>query len=370
MVLSSRPAILACVLSVACGAAVAAPSIEEFERSWQAARGYEIPRGTSVVWSETTHARMTSEEIDAAIARLGAEPRETERAELEGQRWLANTGPSVSTYRLWYLSDRQFRINEDIPNAEWSPEIDAVVNGDEGWVYASDGSVSVMNFDRPPPGRNPRIHVQKIRGVVQELLASGMGFGSPKLEVRSFEITDDEWRAMLSLPETEVRFRLTGFYRAENAQFVVRTGLFAAPGHPETDGQSLEYSQHTYDPALERVVAGRFVHRDAGGRIVRTSDLTSIASFDPQTFGRIAAVPSPDRDDPTRDGRRIKRIDDYRPATAVSTTLNPETGAVVSTEPLATAVNRRGSNLWRWAGWVILPVLVGAFVIVRMKRSV
>ena len=111
-----------------------------------------------------------SEEIDAAIARLGAEPRETERAELEGQRWLANTGPSVSTYRLWYLSDRQFRINEDIPNAEWSPEIDAVVNGDEGWVYASDGSVSVMNFDRPPPGRNPRIHVQKIRGVVQELL--------------------------------------------------------------------------------------------------------------------------------------------------------------------------------------------------------
>lgn len=368
MVLPPRPAILACVVCVSAGSAVSAPSIDDFERAWKAAQAYKLPRGTEVAWRETTHATMTPAEVDAAIAQLGSEPRENERALLEGERWLANMGPSTSTYRLWYLGDDQFRLNEDIPNAEWSPQIDAAVNRDEGWIYASEGSVSVMDLDRPPPGRNPRIHVQKVRGLVQELIASGMGFGSPRLEVRTFDIEGDEWRAMLSLPDTDVRFRLTGYYRADPDQFVVRTGQFLAPGIPETDGQAVEFSGHRFDDALDREVAQRFVHRDAQGRTVRVSELDTLARFDPSGFGRIAAVPAPGGADPTRADRVIKRIDDYRPATAVTRTVNAA-GQVVSTEPLATAVNRRGSDAWRWAGWLILPVLVGAFVLARMKRS-
>lgn len=357
----------AVVLAVA-GFASAAPTIDDFDRAWRAARNYQIPKSTEIEWRETTHPTMTAEEIDAAIARLGSEPRESERAVLEGQRWLLNAGPSVSTYHLWYLSDRQFRLNEDIPNAEWSPQIDATVNGNEGWIYASDRSVAVVDLNRPPPGRNPQVHVQKIRGVVQELLASGMGFGSPALEVRSFEMEGDEWRAMLSLPGTDVRFRLTGGYSPGGDQFVVHMGQFFAPTFPETDGQSLEYSGHSFNPELGRYIAKRFVHRDAGGAIVRSCELISIGAFDPSSFGRIAAVPSPSRADPSRPDRQIKRIDDYRPATAVSTTLDIATGAVVSNEPLASASNRQSANAWRWAGWVILPVLVGAFVVFRMKR--
>lgn len=359
----------AVVLAVA-GFASAAPTIDDFDRAWRAARNYQIPKSTEIEWRETTHPTMTAEEIDAAIARLGSEPRESERAVLEGQRWLLNAGPSVSTYHLWYLSDRQFRLNEDIPNAEWSPQIDATVNGNEGWIYASDRSVAVVDLNRPPPGRNPQVHLQKIRGVVQELLASGMGLGSSKLEVRSFELDGDNWRAMLSLPNTDVRFRLSGSYSPEGDQFLVHTGQFASPSQPETDGQTVEFTEHGFDPTLNQIVAHRYVQRGGDGRIIRSSDLKSIGAFDPAGFGRIAAVPSPSRADPSRPDRQIKRIDDYRPATAVSTTLDIATGAVVSNEPLASATNRQSANAWRWAGWVILPVLVGAFVVVRMKRSV
>lgn len=359
----------AVVLAVA-GFASAAPTIDDFDRAWRAARNYQIPKSTEIEWRETTHPTMTAEEIDAAIARLGSEPRESERAVLEGQRWLLNAGPSVSTYHLWYLSDRQFRLNEDIPNAEWSPQIDATVNGNEGWIYASDRSVAVVDLNRPPPGRNPRVHVDTINALKSNLLTSGMGFGMSQLEVRSFEIDQDEWRAILTLPDSGVRFRLSGYYRPENDQFVVRAGQFAAPEYPETDGKSLEYSGHEFNAALGQVVARRFVHKDRNGRPIRSIELDLLDRFDTALFAGIAAVPSPARNDPTRPERQIRRIDDYRPATAVTTTLDSDTGAVVSNEPLASVTNRQSANAWRWTGWVILPVLVAAFVVVRMKRSV
>src|SRR5512138_496739 len=181
--------------------AAAEPTPEGFLAAWTAAREVAIPPNTKVVWTETKHARMTPEELEAAFAALPqTAPHDPALQSLRHEQWVLESGGVTSTFVLWYADDNHFRLNEDLPDANWTPQIDAVVDGEQGWSYGSDGIVSAVSLDAPPTGRDPRIHRDTIRRVWSRLFAGGMGRGSSALVLRDFRADGGAWTAALEVP--------------------------------------------------------------------------------------------------------------------------------------------------------------------------
>lgn len=358
----------AAVVTHAAAEPTAEPTAEGFLAAWTAAREVAIPPNTKVVWTETKHPRMTPEELAAAFAALPqTAPHDPALQSLRHEQWVLESGGVTSTFVLWYADDNHFRLNEDLPDADWTPQIDAVVDGEQGWSYGSDGIVSAVSLDSAPTGRDPRIHRDTIRRVRLRLLVGGMGFGSDKLSLERFDIKEDgAWQAFMSIPDTPFRFDLIGGYNPAHNAYQLRSATITSPGFQDTDGVTAHYTGHTFEPETGTFVAQQIREVDRRGRLVAEMRLDSVESFEPSEFRRVARLPDPAGHDHTRPGRRIKRIDDYRPAAFTTTSFN-ESGRESGRDDLP-GRPARASN---WRAWACggAGLVAAGLIVLRVRRG-
>ena len=335
---------------------------------WRAGRDVSVPTDTHLIWTERTFASMTSSEVEAALAALpqGA-PDDPRRQALRREQWLADSGGVTSTFELWYVDNAHFRLNETLPEATWTPEIDAVVDGTEGWAYAGDGVVTAISTESPPDGRDPRIHVETIKRVRSLFLAGGMGRGSSKLELTDFSFDANTWQAAMRVPDADIRFDLTGTYETDRSAFLLERVTIHSPDYPETHGVVTTYEGHQFHEHAGRDVPRQVREIDSNERPIRELTLRSLEAFDREDFTQIAALPDPKDGDITRPDRRVKRIDDYRISAAVSQEYD-EHGELTSSEVLAIPAPKHGSK-WRVAGWLMAGILIATSIGLRLKRT-
>lgn len=367
---AARPIVLVCLSAFgATLAAQTAPTQARFEGAWADARGATLPRGTHAVWTETTYPTMTQEEVDAALARIGKDPAHPERVHIESNKWLLEVGPHTTTLAFWYLDDEHFRVNEDLPKADWSPQIDAVVNGREGWVQGANGALTALDFNNTPPGvADSRTYRNRITGFNTEFVSSGLGRTASPYTVTGWSADGNAWRARIDMNNGKISFQITGGFSEEHDHIFLTRNEVVAAEEEKYIGNYTEYSGHHYNEQVGRFIPTTVEYKSASGQTERARSLVSLEPFDPDLFSSYAKVPTGDHKDPLRPDLALRRIDDFRPATAVRTEIDQTSGQAV-TELLPDSRPARAGSEWRTAGWILAGVCVATLIGVRVYST-
>lgn len=354
------------ILLLLAAATTAQPTRENFIAAWDDAATMTLPKGSHAAWTSTITPILGKADAEAELRGISdGDPR---RAGLQQAVWL-NGRALESKFELWYIGRSQFRINEDTPLSESSPVTDATINEGVGWVYGADGVLTALDMTNVPPMRDPRSFLPSIDLLVSRFLNAGLGSASAAnraMTVTEYESHADSWTAEIADTTGSLAFRLTGSYDTEREQFltseltVIRNPLQAAVGN------TTKFLEYHFVPFVQRMVPSRVVTHDPVMSTETNLRLVSLEPFEPTEFKRIARLPDAESGDSIRQGLALRRIDDFRPASAVKTEIDPITGAAVNS-PLADPRPQRTGGVWRPLGWTLVGV-IALFLIVRAVR--
>ncbi len=350
-----------------CSAGVAAqPSRQAFESARQDALSMMLPAGTHASYIEIAYPSMTMEEAQALLERIGddySDPRWGEASQvvmLDGE-------PLRSVLNIWFLDGSHYRVNEDIPQWEGSPTVDAVVNGTEGWIRGANGALTALDLRNVPPMRDPRSVRSQVDRFVQYFLCAGVGM-FPRNTLDSFSSDEDSWSAVLRNERDGSAAKVSGRFVPDTGQFLLAEAVYFPSGTSAPSGGRTEVTGYEFDEYLQTEIPTQVLLYDSGGKKQRQFVRNFAKPFDRETFKDLARLPSGEHTDPLRPDTQLRRIDDFRTSVATRTEIDPVSGDE-TIEPLAD--NRKFAKKLSWdlVGWGVLLCLVIAFLLVRFKSK-
>lgn len=346
----------------------AQPTQQDFEWAWKDAASMTLPKGTHASWMELVYPQMTGEEAAALLDQIGDNQAEPRWATARHAQWL-NGEPQKSEYNLWYIDDSHFRLNNDLPQAEWSPDVDAVVNGNEGWTRGANGALTALDLRNPPKTRDPRTFLSEVHGYVTNFLAGGMGRYDIS-NVAKFTINDDNrWSATLLSQDGGVKYRLDGEYKSDTEQFLIlQSKIIASKDRPNSVGNTVVYKDHKPNSFIHWYMPEQVEVKNARGAVLREYRALEIKYFDPDKFDSYATLPVGDHVDPLRPDVELRRIDDFRTATATRTEIDRSSGEQ-SLSLLADDREFADGSYWNKIGWVAVVVIAAAFVVIQVRKG-
>ncbi len=356
------------ILLLLTAATAAQPTRENFIAAWDDAATMTLPKGSHAAWTSTITPILGKADAEAELRGISdGDPR---RTGLQQAIWL-NGRVLESKFELWYIGRSQFRINEDTPLSESSPVTDATINEGVGWVYGADGVLTALDMTNAPPMRDPRSFLPGIDLLVSRFLNAGHGTGSAASRtflVTEFESNADSWSAEVTDVSGTTAFRLTGSYDSDREQFLTSELTISRNPLQAAVGSKTKFLEYTFVPFVQRMVPSRVVTHDQVMSTETEIRLLSLQPFDPAEFKRIARLPDTERGDSIRQGLAIRRIDDFRPASAIKTEIDPVTGSSTNS-PLADPRPQRTGGFWRPLGWTLVGVITLFLIVRAAKRS-
>ena len=342
----------------------AQPTISDLEEAWKDALSMRLPKGTHATWTEEYFAQYSVEEARSIIERYGADPTNEAVREARLVIRLSETGKLVSSFSLWYVDDSHYRVNEDTPQAEWSPIVDAAVDGTTGWIHAANGVVAAVDVDNPPSGRNPRDYASEIDGFVKDFLTGGLGRVRNAV-FKNLERTGDLWHLEVTNADESLVYLLEMEYSNDHKQFMVlESRITSSTKYPDSVGSAVRHADYSYSDYLERMIPKSVVVVGSSGNTTLARHFGSASKFNSSDFASIARLPVDG--DAVRGDITLIRLDDYRGNTSLRTDFDPQTG-VEETSAIADDRPLRDRFLWNNIGWFVLAVLVLTFFVVRIR---
>lgn len=344
------------------------PTRADFQSAWDDAATMTLPAGSHAEWSYTVYPKHTAREAESLLATIAEG--DPGRSSLQQAIWL-NGRPLQSDYQLWYVSDSRFRINEDTPLATWSPTTDATVNGPDGWICGANGVLTAVDLKDAPPNRDPRAFLSTIESFVDTFVNAGLATGhiaSRPLVIKEFDTDTGGWVGEISDTSGSFAYRVTGEFHPEHDQFTV-TELRITNNPMESEvGSHTRFEEYIFQPTIQRRIPQRVVSIDPDGFIKSELRFKSLKSFPKEDFDRIARLPDVNAGDPVRAELKLRRIDNFRPPSAVTTEIHPETGES-RVGPLADPRPGKRNLSWKPIGWITAGLLVVFIVVHNVRRS-
>lgn len=355
-----------CVLPMCAPAVFAQPTQQEFEWAREDALSMMLPKGTHASYVTIKYPKMSAAEAQALLDRIGEDhtnPRWGEAREtlmLDGQ-------PLRSEFNIWYIDDTHFRVNEDTPQLAVSPTIDAVVNGNDGWIRAGNGVLTALDLRNTPRTRDSRTSKNRINVFVRYFVHAGIGL-YPSRTLDSFRASADSWSAVLRNEETGAVAELSGRYITDAGQFVVDRARNVPGDDSAIPAVSIELSDYQFDHYLQSHLPTTVAVFSSDGRKSREYVREFAKHFDTRSFDEMARLPADGYTDPLRPDVELRRINDFRTSRATRTEIDPESGSS-STNPLADDRVFADNGRWDIVGWGVLLCLGVAFLFVRYRHN-
>jgi hypothetical protein len=363
----------------------AAPSLDEV-REWFLKARHEASKPIEPLGA--IHVRIRTEHpptVDAATLRawreeVAGKPQHPLRREIEiMERRLAR--PDVSVQTFWYIAADRWRVSRDLnytaDGRDGTHFFDAGARGTRRWELRPE---SLRLYDGLTSPATLQAHEEINRGLIEQSLRlffySCLDFGtrSADLDGLQFHVDGHRWRASLA-NDRGWRWTYEGTWHAESKQGLV---LRAEEHRPEQTEPSAIYnfSGHTTDPALRRLIPHKVDHYSAVLNTTREITWLGSATGDRQVIERVATgpwIPTGHRgteyrevDDPLRGAIRLARLHDYRGGRVRRTDYTQD--GLAETVFLERPSPPRKVQRLRVAGWVAMGVLVSGFILFRILK--
>lgn len=270
-------------------------------------------------------------------------------------------------YRIWFESDRRWRISVDTddPESVWTA-LDTAMDRDGTIWRILKGQLQLFSVNAIPAGMDPGSEVREVEWFTNRFLSSGFFAATDALSSR---LDGREWIGVAANPPGTMAWRFTGEIERDagtsDPRLRVDTRTIVRSDRSELIGSETRYQEWSRVEVLDILVPRTIESRRADGRLSQSWRLIDFRRLELDEIGPLVRTPEPIAGaDPIRDLGDLVELVDYRSGGA--RIFSSAIGENIDGVPRHRTV--RGSGAPYWAGWTLAGLLVAALLWIRIRR--
>lgn len=253
--------------------------LDSFKEVWKQAKAWEPPKGIYVKWEEDLYPDPQYSEADlAAMAkRVEGHPDHPERIILETQRRRRKNGKDVIIHEVWYNKPGNFRNSysqswSDLPDEDQNGYYDIVVTDHVKWSLIPT-QLTIIDPQSVPPRRDLASIWSDFMHYAHLALFGNIGSGLVLPVETSYD--GHSWTAKVGGDPKYATSQYHGVYSSEAQGVLVETvtDIDAPEKYKNTIGDTMAFSDWTFDPVFDRWMAHTIEQRDAHGNLTKSLHL-------------------------------------------------------------------------------------------------
>lgn len=361
----TRTVLGALVVAGASVVAVAQPlgSMEWFESAWNAAVA-EIPENCYLEFIVETAVPSRGHDLETLAAMVKDKPDHPLRSHYEDLLWQKENGNRRARHRLWYESDKRWRMSIDHHHRVPISYTDFAVNNEIGWQL-NPRTLDVVNPLSPPEDKDPAFAISTVATHVQRWRFPGMTPDTYfKLRPVRSELSGGTWRGLVASEDEQRLIELTGSLQDNSWVRVEGSLLIHAPEASER-GRGRRFDDWSYSEFFQSYISSRTESLLADGGLDRVVVLVQLRELEDGELEPLLKIPSIKAKDLIRSDVTFVTIHDYQAGKSTSLIEN-------TSNPIAASRSKNESAFPWWvsvSGWALVPLVFGLLIWARMRES-
>ena len=342
------------------------------EREIEASKSFPSLGEVGIRWREEDFNQLSQADIEslrALVSKVRDHPRSEELRRADRER---EQGPFFRTFLVFTDSKDRWRT-ASFP-AE-GPTKDACIAGERVWSRFG-GKLTVY---KPSHANEPSLEAAAVPRAYENVFVPTLSYildgGLHVLgrvmdsRVTSVRVSGDRWEAMLVKdPPIAHDVRLEGRWDPRPRRGFIERRTLAESGYsPESKGSYATFTGWSYNENLERWVCGEVNHFHADGKRWRRLLFEGAVPMPEGGWDAITRIPDGKDTDPLRGEVVLRTVRDFRTSEIAKIGEDGSLRVVGEIPPMV-----RDEDRYAWlrpVGWVMIPVSLMVFVIVRHRRA-